>query len=441
MIIKCPECGHQVSDKAPVCPSCGVEIAGHVVKCPHCGEIYLKADEICPNCHQPQTASTEDLRQEEEEYAQTDHQQEQAPVQQEWQREDQPAKAPVVTPVDEEEPIAIATPIVEEVRPTTTHSRHEQQTGNQQQQTDTNHTGEQQKPKEDKEKKNKHISLLVSLAITVITCFVLLYFYQDGKANTERNDFESAMQSKNADVLQQYITDYEQTAPIAHIQEARKLLTSLQGIKDDWADVEKQNTRAGYEAYRKAHPNTPHKQQIEEKLDSMDWAAACAANNEDAYAKYIAQHPDGRHLVEAGKLAQQLMTVTEKKMEADAAKQAEPVRRLLVAMNSKSTEGISGAVAETLTFNGASNATSKEVVKYMRDKLYQADVKSITWKMEKPTACDKIEAEDPKAVSYKMIIPAKLEIVREGGKATLQYSIRATVNAQGRITDINLARQ
>lgn len=173
----------------------------------------------------------------------------------------------------------------------------------------------------------------------------------------------------------------------------------------------------------------------------MDWAAACAANNEDAYAKYIAQHPDGRHLVEAGKLAQQLMTVTEKKMEADAAKQAEPVRRLLVAMNSKSTEGISGAVAETLTFNGASNATSKEVVKYMRDKLYQADVKSITWKMEKPTACDKIEAEDAKAVSYKMIIPAKLEIVREGGKATLQYSIRATVNAQGRITDINLARQ
>lgn len=420
MIIKCPECGHQVSDKAPVCPSCGVEIAGHVVKCPHCGEIYLKADEICPNCHQPQTASTEDLRQEEEEYAQTDHQQEQAPVQQEWQREDQPAEAPVVTPVDEEEHIAIATPIVEEVRPTTTHSRHEQQTGNQQQQTDTNHTGEQQKPKEDKEKKNKHISLLVSLAITVITCFVLLYFYQDGKANTERNDFESAIQSKNADVLQQYITDNEQTAPIAHIQEARKLLTSLQGIKDDWADVEKQN---------------------KEKLDSMDWAAACAANNEDAYAKYIAQHPDGRHHVEAGKLAQQLMTVTEKKMEADAAKQAEPVRRLLVAMNSKSTEGISGAVAETLTFNGASNATSKEVVKYMRDKLYQADVKSITWKMEKPTACDKIEAEDAKAVSYKMIIPAKLEIVREGGKATLQYSIRATVNAQGRITDINLARQ
>lgn len=29
-IIKCPECGHEVSDKAPVCPWCGVPIAGHV---------------------------------------------------------------------------------------------------------------------------------------------------------------------------------------------------------------------------------------------------------------------------------------------------------------------------------------------------------------------------------------------------------------------------
>lgn len=443
MIIKCPECGHQVSDKAPVCPSCGVEIAGHVVKCPHCGEIYLKADEVCPNCHQPQVATAEDQRRQEDRpqeppTVQADKQDWQAD-QQDWQHE---AQSAVASAEEEEPPVAVATPIVEEVRPSATHRHTQAQTSTQQPQSATHQGAHDQKPKEDKEKKNKHISLLVSLAITVITCFVLLYFYQDVKANTELSDFESAMQSKNADVLQQYITDYEQTAPIAHIQDARKLLNSLQGLQtDDWADVAKQNTREGYAAYLKAHPDTPHKQQIEEKIDSMDWAAACAANTEDAYAKYIDQHPNGRHHVEAGQLAQQLMTVTEKKMEADAAKQAEPVRRLLVAMNSKSTEGISGAVAETLTFNGTSGATAKEVVKYMRDKLYQADVKSITWKMEKPTACDKIEADDPKAVSYKMIIPAKLEIVREGGKATLQYSIRATVNGQGRISDINLARQ
>ena len=51
-IIKCPECGRQISDKAPTCPNCGVEIAGKIIKCPHCGEIYFSSQEMCPNCHE-----------------------------------------------------------------------------------------------------------------------------------------------------------------------------------------------------------------------------------------------------------------------------------------------------------------------------------------------------------------------------------------------------
>jgi len=31
MLIKCPECGKEVSDKAPTCPNCGVPIAGHYI--------------------------------------------------------------------------------------------------------------------------------------------------------------------------------------------------------------------------------------------------------------------------------------------------------------------------------------------------------------------------------------------------------------------------
>ncbi len=49
-IIKCPECGHQISDKAPVCPQCGVEVAGKITRCPQCGEVYFKEQSTCPNC-------------------------------------------------------------------------------------------------------------------------------------------------------------------------------------------------------------------------------------------------------------------------------------------------------------------------------------------------------------------------------------------------------
>lgn len=51
MIIKCPECGHQVSDQAKTCPSCGVDIAGNVVVCRECGEVVLGSQTMCPNCH------------------------------------------------------------------------------------------------------------------------------------------------------------------------------------------------------------------------------------------------------------------------------------------------------------------------------------------------------------------------------------------------------
>ena len=51
MIIKCPECGHQVSDRAKTCPSCGIDIAGKITRCPDCGEYIFKDDHECQNCH------------------------------------------------------------------------------------------------------------------------------------------------------------------------------------------------------------------------------------------------------------------------------------------------------------------------------------------------------------------------------------------------------
>lgn len=55
-VIKCPECGHDVSDKAPCCPFCGVEISGNITVCPQCGCRYLSSQESCPECHHPNTS-------------------------------------------------------------------------------------------------------------------------------------------------------------------------------------------------------------------------------------------------------------------------------------------------------------------------------------------------------------------------------------------------
>lgn len=54
MLINCPECNKEVSDKAEICPNCGFKIntLRQGVYCPKCLECETKTNiEICPYCH------------------------------------------------------------------------------------------------------------------------------------------------------------------------------------------------------------------------------------------------------------------------------------------------------------------------------------------------------------------------------------------------------
>ena len=51
-LIKCKECGHEVSDKASTCPNCGCPIEKGLI-CNECGNSVSPSDEECPNCGCP----------------------------------------------------------------------------------------------------------------------------------------------------------------------------------------------------------------------------------------------------------------------------------------------------------------------------------------------------------------------------------------------------
>ena len=57
-MIDCPECGKQVSDKAPACPACGVPVASpqqEKIFCSKCGKDIDKDAIVCPACGVPTT--------------------------------------------------------------------------------------------------------------------------------------------------------------------------------------------------------------------------------------------------------------------------------------------------------------------------------------------------------------------------------------------------
>ena len=48
-LVKCPECGKEISDSAKMCPSCGYPIK----ICPECKKIVYKNADKCDNCGYP----------------------------------------------------------------------------------------------------------------------------------------------------------------------------------------------------------------------------------------------------------------------------------------------------------------------------------------------------------------------------------------------------
>ena len=51
-LIKCNECGHEVSEKASICPNCGCPIE-RILTCEECGNQLSTNDTTCPNCGCP----------------------------------------------------------------------------------------------------------------------------------------------------------------------------------------------------------------------------------------------------------------------------------------------------------------------------------------------------------------------------------------------------
>ena len=415
MIIKCPECGHQVSDKAPICPSCGVEIAGHLIKCSYCGEIYLKEDAVCPNCHH--SASTDNSVNEDD--VKTE------PVKDDSQNNRDYSEAETSSV----ELVVSAESIEEEHRldgtPTQDTLTIESPSSDAEVSTDDVIV----KPES---KNNNHTPLFVSLLIALVICAVLLFFYKRGNDNHEAEEYKIALKSNNRQVMEQYLEDYP-NAPLIHINSIRDLLKQTQQNNDEWGRVIQQNTIASYKAYLETHPNTPYKNEILKRVEELYWNEVVNQNTEAAYLGYREKYPKGIHVKEADEKLKIMLDNTSTPSEEKVAVSA--VRQFLQGLNSKSTSKIEGVTASSFNFLGAGGATIADVSKYMREKLYQADVKEITWQLGTVLNATTDKLDDGTTVQ-KITIPARLEIVREGGKGSNKYTIKAQIE-NGKITAIN----
>ena len=376
-IIKCPECGHQISDMAATCPNCGVNIHGNLQRCPHCNSVYLKGQTVCPVCHQSAVAA-----------------------------------AGSNTPA-----LAI-----------------QQQNGNT---VTAANTAPASTPKQQqKGKKNILIAVIAALAIIVIGGL-----WYASSVNTlhgdEQEAYLNAMSSSDPSVLQDYLDSFKD-APQEHIDSIEAHLKILQMNDTEWTNALLSNSKSALQAYLENHPETIHKAEAEHKIDSIDWASCSRQNTPEAYQAYLSEHENGEHAVEAQEKIDKLDATT---VNGDDKQIVSNIfRQFFNGINSNDEMGLTSAVSSTLHFLTNANATKSDVITFLH-KLYKDDVRSLTWRPNGDYKIKKKDMGDNTyEYDVEFTVDESVSNIDSSKDKFNQYKVTGHIDSDGKISSLQLMK-
>lgn len=396
-MIKCPECGRQISDKAPYCPNCGIAIAGKTTRCPQCGETYFKDQEMCPNCHHLTNTTDQGAACHNEQTGCT-----------------QGARLSSATPPV---PPTASQPSTATPPPPPTASGNNPSSGN---------------------KKKGHTAIIAGAVFAIAVCAACFYFYNNAKSTKEQDAYEFAMKSDDPLVLQTYLDNYKD-APEEHIDSVTTHLEKLKIIDNDWNNAVVSNSKQALTDYLNKYPNSDHRAEAQHKIDSLDWADASNQNTLDALMAYLNEHANGEYVDDANDAIKQLKASTVQPEEKTLVTSV--LRHFFLAINTRSETGIETTVAPLMTsFLGKPDATKADVVTFL-NKIYKDDITNMNWSIGDDLKIDKKEIGDEE-YEYTVNFSATQDIERNDPEKEkhANYKITAKINPDGQITSMSMTK-
>ncbi|EFC69439.1 zinc ribbon domain-containing protein [Prevotella sp. oral taxon 317] len=481
-MIKCPECGHVISDRAPSCPSCGAKIENEVVKCPVCGEAYFKEQAECPHCHhrtanastmenehpnnvvppapQSPSAGVADTnvpqqlsnnayvqptvtpvaaQQQQNVYGSSQGMQSQAsqpvnnayqgqpvqPTQQQGGYQAQPAQ-----PTQQQSGY--------QAQPAQPTNGPQSQFGNPQQ-PQYGQVPPQTPPPGTQQPQNKNI-LTIALISVVALLFIGLgaYFFFGSSGNKEQQAYEYALNSNDPAVLESYLNNYRDADPM-HRDKISQQLAQLKQSELDWTNTMVSGSKTALADFLSKYPNSTHKAEAERKIDSLDWLVAKKANTTEAYNLYVTEHPNGVYIDEANNSLNVAKTknITPKEKEMLAL----VFRSVFRSINDRDDEGLTSNFSDFLSsFLGKSNASKSDVIAFL-NKIYKDDITAMEWRANNDMKITKREIGiDEYEYSVDFSAKQKIEREDEGQETEANYRIKAKVNPDGKITELNMVK-
>lgn len=308
-IIKCPECGGQVSTMAGTCPGCGTKIAGNLRQCPSCGGYCLLSQEVCPHCNQAIETSPAPSASEQSEKSKD---------------ESKPAggnakKAPGSAP-----------------------------------------------PKKGKSIIGKLVKGILFFLLLCILCVGGYKYYMHEKQLKELADYKRLYGVTNPEFYQQFLTDHPQSIYCAEIEER---MHALQTEEQEWQQLQKNVTRSNLSLFMQKHPNSLRQRACEDMLDSIDWNDAIAIGSEEAVTDYLAKHPSGRFVSDAAEKKNALL-LSKVTPEERAMIRGTLEAFFSNAIAKQDIEAAQAAIPDTMVnFCGKQNADAEAIIEYAKEKM------------------------------------------------------------------------
>ena len=481
-MIKCPECGHVVSDRAPSCPSCGAKIENEVIKCPVCGEAYFKEQAECPHCHH-RTANASTMENEQPNNVVPPAPQSPSAGVADTNVPQQPSNnayvQPTVTPVAAQQQQNVygssqgmqsqASQHVnnayqgQPVQPTQQQGGYQaqpaqptqQQSGYQAQpaqptngpqpqfgntqQPQYGQVPPQTPPPGTQQPQNKNI-LTIALISVVALLFIGLgaYFFFGSSGTKEQQAYEYALNSNDPAVLESYLNNYRDADPM-HRDKISQQLAQLKQSELDWTNTMVSGSKTALADYLSKYPNSTHKAEAERKIDSLDWLVAKKANTAEAYNLYVTEHPNGVYIDEANNSLNVAKTknITPKEKEMLAL----VFRSVFRSINDRDDEGLTSNFSDFISsFLGKSNASKSDVIAFL-NKIYKDDITAMEWRANNDMKITKREIGiDEYEYSVDFSAKQKIEREDEDKETEANYRIKAKVNPDGKITELNMVK-
>ena len=459
-IIKCPECGHQISEKAAICPICGVEIAGKIAKCSVCGEVFFKDDGLCPRCYSPfkeykesevdndtvendtkhpeETDETGETGVEEEDLAFTASPTEELEEKKEDETTDDAEKTEeYVAPVETRRP-----EITEDANDNDESSEMVEQIEDDFTYVDTDGDNLQRPEHVEDESdndggngKHRYIPFVVSIAITALIAAVCLYFYNDSKISKETQAFELAINSGDISQMDSFLRNYTY-ATIDHKKAVQEKIADITKQKEDLSLGMVTRDKDKLTQYLKDYPESPQKQVIMRTIDSLDWEDAMKTNTKNAYDKYIAAHADGIFIKDA---KERIAVKTSIGTEEDASMAKTIFREFFLSVNGNQAERLTATLNSTISsFAGTADASRNDVIGWMRNQ-HKEDVSNVIWKLNHDYKITKRELFEKK--DYLVEFTAQKTIVyKDGRSATEHFKVKSNVSNNNKIASMDLTK-